>query len=438
MYRFAPSPTGDMHIGNLRAAIFNYICSLQDKSGFILRIEDTDTARNIEGKDQEIIEILKRFGISWQSLYYQSKNLKFHRQFAAKLLAEKKAFCCFCSEEELEAKKQAAKDAGEAYRYDGHCEHLSAQEVLGCDKPFTIRLKKPDHALEFTDAIKGRIAFEPQNIDSFVIMRADKTPTYNFACACDDMMQGVSFVIRGEDHVSNTPKQNWIRQSLGYDGEIKYAHLPIILNSEGKKMSKREDSSSVKWLLQSGYLPEAIANYLILLGNKTPREVFSMDEAVEFFDIAKISKSPAKFDEDKLAFINREHIKKASEQRLAELFELEPKFAPLIKFYTQEASLIPQIKEKIAAIYSAKDIPQEWTVQAQALREAILNLLSSNDAPEEFNDFKAALSQATSLKGKSLFMPLRFLLTGAPHGPELSELYPLIRADLKEILDATK
>ena len=438
MYRFAPSPTGDMHIGNLRAAIFNYICSLQDKSGFILRIEDTDTARNIEGKDQEIIEILKRFGISWQSLYYQSKNLKFHQQFAAKLLAEKKAFCCFCSEEELEAKKQAAKDAGEAYRYDGRCEHLSDEEVLNCDKPFTIRLKKPDHALEFTDAIKGRITFEPQNIDSFVIMRADKTPTYNFACACDDMMQGVSFVIRGEDHVSNTPKQNWIRQSLGYDGEIKYAHLPIILNSEGKKMSKREDSSSVKWLLQSGYLPEAIANYLILLGNKTPREVFSMDEAVEFFDIAKISKSPAKFDEDKLAFINREHIKRASEQRLAELFELEPKFAPLIKFYTQEASLIPQIKEKIAAIYGAKDIPQEWAAQAQALREAILNLLSSNGAPMEFNDFKAALSQATSLKGKSLFMPLRFLLTGAPHGPELSELYPLIRADLKEILDATK
>jgi len=427
-----------MHIGNLRAAIFNYICSLQDQSGFILRIEDTDTARNIEGKDQEIIEILKRFGISWQSLYYQSKNLKFHQQFAAKLLSEKKAFCCFCSEEELEAKKQAAKDAGEAYRYDGKCEHLSDEEVLGCEKPFTIRLKKPDHALEFTDAIKGRIAFEPQNIDSFVIMRADKTPTYNFACACDDMMQGVSFVIRGEDHVSNTPKQNWIRQSLGYDGEIKYAHLPIILNSEGKKMSKREDSSSVKWLLQSGYLPEAIANYLILLGNKTPREVFSMDEAVEFFDIAKISKSPAKFDEDKLAFINREHIKRASEQRLAELFELEPKFAPLIKFYTQEASLIPQIKEKIAAIYSAKDIPQEWTVQAQALREAILNLLSSNGAPMEFNDFKAALSQATNLKGKSLFMPLRFLLTGTPHGPELSELYPLIRADLKEILDATK
>lgn len=427
-----------MHIGNLRAAIFNYICSLQDQSGFILRIEDTDTARNIEGKDQEIIEILKRFGIKWQSLYYQSKNLKFHQQFAAKLLAEKKAFCCFCSEEELEAKKQAAKDAGEAYRYDGHCEHLSAQEVLNCERPFTIRLKKPDHALEFTDAIKGRITFEPQNIDSFVIMRADKTPTYNFACACDDMMQGVSFVIRGEDHVSNTPKQNWIRQSLGYDGEIKYAHLPIILNSEGKKMSKREDSSSVKWLLQSGYLPETIANYLILLGNKTPREVFSMDEAVEFFDIAKISKSPAKFDEDKLAFINREHIKRASEQRLAELFELEPKFAPLIKFYTQEASLIPQIKEKIAAIYSAKDIPQEWAAQAQALREAILNLLSSNDAPAEFNDFKAALSQATNLKGKSLFMPLRFLLTGAPHGPELSELYPLIRADLKEILDATK
>ena len=438
MYRFAPSPTGDMHLGNLRVAILNYVCSLQDKSGFIIRIEDTDKERNIPGKDKEILEILELFGIKWDTLYYQSKNLKFHREFAAKLLIDKKAFSCFCTESELEAKKEAAKARGEAYRYDGTCEHLSDNEVLNNQKPFVVRMKKPLGTMKFKDAIKGEISFEPENVDSFVIMRADFTPTYNFACAVDDMLEGVTFVIRGEDHVSNTPKQNWIRESLGYEGEIKYAHLPIILNSEGKKMSKREASSSVKWLLQSGYLPEAIANYLILLGNKTPREVFSMDEAVEFFDIAKISKSPAKFDEDKLAFINREHIKRASEQRLAELFELEPKFAPLIKFYTQEASLIPRIKEKIAAIYGAKDIPQEWSAQAQALREAILNLLSSNGAPMEFNDFKAALSQATNLRGKSLFMPLRFLLTGAPHGPELSELYPLIRADLKEILDATK
>lgn len=183
MYRFAPSPTGDMHIGNLRAAIFNYIVSKQKNEGYILRIEDTDKERNIDGKDEDIKEILTKFGIKWDKLYYQSKNLKFHREFANKLLIDKKAFCCFCSEEELAAKKQKAKDKGVAYRYDGTCEKLSDMEVLDITKPFVIRMKKPSHAMKFTDDIKGELSFEPENIDNFVIMRRDKTPTYNFACS---------------------------------------------------------------------------------------------------------------------------------------------------------------------------------------------------------------------------------------------------------------
>ncbi|MDA3046095.1 glutamate--tRNA ligase [Campylobacter sp. VBCF_06 NA8] len=435
MYRFAPSPTGDMHIGNLRAAIFNYIRSLQDKSGFILRIEDTDTARNIEGKDKDIMEILTLFGIKWQTLYYQSKNLKFHQEFAAKLLQEGKAFCCFCSEEELAAKKEKAKEKGVAYRYDGTCEHLSDAEVIDNPKPFTIRLKKPTRVLKFTDAIKGEISFEPENIDSFVIMRADKTPTYNFACATDDMLEGVTFVIRGEDHVSNTPKQNWIRECLGYTDEISYAHLPIILGPDGKKMSKRDDASSVKWMLDTGFLPEAIANYLVLLGNKTPCEVFSIEEAVEFFDIAKISKAPAKFDIDKLAFINREHIKRASAERICELFGVDESKVELVKFYTQESSLIPEIKAKISAIFSQKEIPSEFSQNAEILRNEILNL---TQIPAEFSELKTILMEKTALKGKAFFMPLRLLLTGAPHGPELGELYPLIKSSIKEILNASK
>ena len=221
MYRFAPSPTGDMHLGNLRVAILNYVCSLQDKSGFIIRIEDTDKERNIPGKDKEILEILELFGIKWDTLYYQSKNLKFHREFAAKLLIDKKAFSCFCTESELEAKKEAAKARGEAYRYDGTCEHLSDNEVLNNQKPFVVRMKKPLGTMKFKDAIRGEISFEPENVDSFVIMRADFTPTYNFACAVDDMLEGVTFVIRGEDHVSNTPKQDLIREGLGYTQKIK-------------------------------------------------------------------------------------------------------------------------------------------------------------------------------------------------------------------------
>ena len=431
MYRFAPSPTGDMHIGNLRAAIFNYICSLKDKSGFILRIEDTDTARNIEGKEEEIQEILHKFGIKWQTLYYQSKNLKFHREFAHKLLMDKKAFCCFCSSEILAQKKELAKQNGEAYRYDGTCERLSDEQVLECEKPFVIRMKKPASTMKFKDAIKGEISFEPENIDSFVIMREDKTPTYNFACAIDDMLEGVAFVIRGEDHVSNTPKQEWIRECVGFSEKIQYAHLPIILDNEGKKMSKRDSSSSVKWLLECGYMPEAIANYLILLGNKTPCEIFTIEEAAQWFDITKISKNPAKFDITKLAQINREHIKRASDERLSELFSLEISRANLIRFYTQESSLIPEISAKISAIFSPKNISEEWRENAEILRNLILN---ESEIPAEFNEFKSNLMKKSALKGKAFFMPLRLLLTNSEHGPELSELFPLIRDEIRAVV----
>jgi glutamate--tRNA ligase len=430
MYRFAPSPTGDMHIGNLRAAIFNYICSLQDKSGFILRIEDTDKERNIQGKEKDILEILSKFGIKPQQIYIQSENLKFHRQLASKLLIDKKAFACFCTEEELEAKKQKAKEEGLAYRYDGTCERLSDAEVLACQKPFVIRMKKPERTMSFTDAIKGELNFEPDAVDSFVIMRTDKTPTYNFACAVDDMLEGVTFVIRGEDHVSNTPKQDLIREGLGYTGKMNYAHLPILLNIEGKKMSKRENESSVKWLFEQGFLPEAIANYLILLGNKTPSEIFTIDEAVKWFDITKISRSPARFDVKKLEQINREHIKLASDDRIAEVFGVDKNLANLVRFYTQESSLVPEIKEKVNKIFAPKVAPEEYKSEFETIKNAAKNLGEF----ENFDDFKKALMTATGLKGKNFFMPLRALLTGDLHGPELSELYPLIKNDLARII----
>ena len=432
MYRFAPSPTGDMHIVNLRAALINYVCSLQDNSGFIVRIEDTDKERNIPGKDAEILEILKEFGISYQMLYYQSKNLKFHQEFAAKLLSEGKAFLCFCDEATLENKKQIAKEQGRAYRYDGTCEHLSADEVFNNPRPGVVRLKIPKDAdFSFDDEIKGRVSFESCNFDSFVLLRADKTPTYNFACAIDDMLEGVSCVIRGEDHVSNTPRQNLIRQVLGYNSKIKHAHLPIILNAQGQKMSKRENSSSVKWLLNQGYMSEAIANYLLLLGNKTPCEIFTLQEAKEWFSLKSLSKSPAKFDEDKLAQINREHIRQASDARLKQLGFTKPELA---RFFTQEASLITQIKEKINKIYSPKIIDDEWQANAKIIKNALLELVENKSLPDDFKQLQNILSQKTGLKGKAFFMPLRLLLSNASHGPELSQLYALIKDDLKEIL----
>ena len=261
-------------------------------------------------------------------------------------------------------------------------------------------------------------------------MRADKTPTYNFACAVDDMLEGVTFVIRGEDHVSNTPKQDLIREGLGYTGKMNYAHLPILLNIEGKKMSKRENESSVKWLFEQGFLPEAIANYLILLGNKTPTEIFTIEDAVKWFDITKISRSPARFDVKKLEQINREHIKLASKERIKEIFGVDESKVELVKFYTQESSLVPEIKAKVEAIYSPKIAPDEYKNEFEIIKKAALNLKTC----ETFDEFKKELMSATNLKGKNFFMPLRALLTNDLHGPELSELYPLIKDDLGKIL----
>ncbi|MDY0238113.1 MAG: glutamate--tRNA ligase [Campylobacterales bacterium] len=431
MYRFAPSPTGDMHIGNLRVALFNYICSKQDGRGFFIRIEDTDKARNIENKDKEILSILEKFGISYDKLYYQSKNLKFHRQFAALLLEKKEAFSCFCTNEELEEKREQSKKNQVAYRYDGKCEKLSDLEVLNNESPFVIRMKKPKGSISFVDSIKGELSFEADDIDSFVIMRHDKYPTYNFACAADDMLQGASFIIRGEDHVSNTPKQIHIKRALGFNEEVKYAHLPIILNQDGKKMSKRDDASSVIWLLNEGFLPEAISNYLILLGNKTPKEVFTLNESFEWFEIKNISKSPAKFDLDKLRFLNREHIKLKDEDELAKFFDFNPLISSkLAKLYTEEASTLKEIELKLKPFFEPKIAPSGFEEEFKILKEILLN----SSELKSYDEFRKYLSSNTNLKGKSLLKPLRVLLSGNENGPELSLIYEIINPFLKEIV----
>ncbi len=430
MLRFAPSPTGDMHIGNLRVAIFNYIVAKQRGERFVVRIEDTDIERNIEGKDKEILTILDRFGLKYEDVIYQSQNFSFHQNFAAKLLQERKAFACFCTEAELEAERNRAKIEKRPYRYSGKCEKITLEEASKKPGKFVVRIKKPNRPITFTDTIKGELTFDPFDIDSFVILRADGRPTYNFACAIDDMLHDISLVIRGEDHLSNTPKQIHIRNQLGYDKVIKYAHLPIILNAEGKKMSKRENASSVRWLLDEGFLPQAIANYLILLGNKTPNEIFTIDEAIEWFDLASISKAPAKFDLEKLRYINREHLKRMSETDLTKELGLEEDLGALAKLYLEEASTLKELKTKIDTIFEGQREFGEFEEEAQELKTAILGM----ELPENFDDFKKTLMEKTGLKGKKFFKPLRVLLTGAQHGPEISDLYIPLKNHIKRIL----
>ena len=432
MLRFAPSPTGDMHIGNLRVAIFNYIVSKQLNEGLIIRIEDTDKERNIEGKDKEILEILNLFSIEYKSVFYQSENLKYHQKMALQLMTQKKAFACFCSDSKLEELKEESIKKGIAFRYDGFCETLSDETVLNTNAPFTVRLKKPDHNIKFTDLLKGDFEYAPFDVDSFIILRQDKTPTYNYACSVDDMLMDISMVIRGEDHVSNTPKQIHIRESLGYTKEIKYVHLPIILNaSTGKKMSKRDDASSVKWLIDEGFLPSAIANYLVLMGNKTPTEIFTLEEAISWFKIENVSKSGAKFDIDKLRFINRKHLEIIDEMRLSKILGFaDADIGKLGKVYLEEASTIKEIKEKISLIFAPKTTCEDFQEEFLQLKECL------QKAPffDDFEELKKYVANETNLKGKSLFKPLRYILTGAHNGPNISDVYPLIKNYLGEII----
>ena len=430
MLRFAPSPTGDMHIGNLRVAIFNYIVARQNNEKLLIRIEDTDKARNIEGKDREILAVLDIFGIKYDKVVYQSGNFHIHQQMAKKLLDEKKAFVCFCSEEDIENERIKAKEEKRPYRYSGKCEELSSKEVeekLKENKKFVIRLKKPKNNIKFNDLIKGEFDFSPFDIDSFVILRGDLTPTYNFACAIDDMIYDISLIIRGEDHLSNTPKQIAIRDALGYEKEIKYAHLPIILNNEGKKMSKRENESSVKWLLEEGFLPEAITNYLILLGNSFEKEIFTLDEAIEFFDLSKISKAPAKFDMEKLKFINKEYMKNIN--NLAKRFGVNEIYEDLLQIFKNESSTLKEVKSKFDKIFE-KSADEEFKNEREILKKEILE----NELENDYNEFKKRIQKNTGLKGKKLFMPLRELLINEQHGAEIKDLYKVMKPYLKEII----
>ena len=433
MLRFAPSPTGDMHIGNLRVAIFNYMIAKQKDVNFIVRIEDTDKERNIIGKDTEIMDILEKFALPHYSVSHQSENLHIHQTLAIRLLEEKKAFVCTCTPEQLDADREEAKQNKVAYSYSGRCAYVGAEELQKLKEkktPFVIRIKTPDAPIVNHDLIKGDIETAPNEVDSFVILRTDGTPTYNFACACDDMISGISLIIRDEDHLSNTPKQKHIKTLLSYEQETDYAHLPIILNNEGEKMDMRDDASSVKWLFEQGFIPDAIANYLILLGNTAPTEIFTMPEALEWFDLSKLSSSPVKFDIDKLRLINRKHLHMMDDKRLSALFGFaDEDIGKLAKLYLEEASTINELEAKIKAIFAPKDFEGEWGDHMRTMEDLIQN------APmiDHFNEFEAYIMNNSGLKGKNFFKPLRLILTGAEHGPELSEIYPLIKPYLLEV-----
>ena len=424
MLRFAPSPTGDMHISSLRVAIINYILSKQLKEELLVRIEDIDKEKNIEGKDKEILEMLNLFSIEYSHVIYQSESLKYHQKLAMQLMSKKKAFSCFCGDEKLKELSEESEKRGESFKYDGFCETLSDETVLNVNAPFTVRISKPELNVEFLDELKGQFDYSALDIDSFIILNHDKTPTYDYACAVDDMLNDVSVIVREDKYLSNTPKQIHIRNELAYKRIIKYIHLPIISNAT-------DDLSSVKCFIEEGFLPSAIANYLVLLGNNTPKEIFTLEEAIEWFEIKNISEDTVEFDINKLKSINKKHIQLLDDMRLSKILGFaDSDIGKLGKIFSEDVSTIKEIKNKINLIFSIKTTCKGFEKEFVKIKECIKN------APffDKYNDFENYIIEKTGLKENFLIQPLKYILLGEENGPNISDIYPLIKNYLGEII----
>jgi len=344
--RIAPSPTGNLHIGTARSALFNYLFAKNQGGKFILRIEDTDLQRSDPRFEKEITESLKWLGIEWDEFYKQSERTEVYKKYLEKLLKEGKAYHCFCSEEELEAKRQEQMARGAPAKYNGKCRLLPEKEVrerLRRGEGSIIRFRVPEKKVRFQDLIRGEIEFDSGLIGDFSIAKNTSTPLYNLAVVIDDFEGKISHVIRGEDHISNTPKQMLLQEALGFS-QPKYAHLPLILGPDKSKMSKRHGAVAISDYRKEGYLPEALNNFMAFLGwnPDTEKESFLMKDLIKEFSLEKVQKSGAVFNVQRLDYLNGYYIRQKPLRELAEL--CQP--------YLPKAD--PGLIEKIVAIYQER------------------------------------------------------------------------------------
>jgi len=414
MLRFATMPIGDMNIADLRVAIINYIVARQKKENFLVRIDDIDKQKIIEGKDSEIVMILEKFAIKHDTLFHQSEHLNIYQSLAIGLLKENKAFICKCSILELDP--------------DCKCENILTnqdyKELKRKEEPFVIRLKKPNQNIIAKDIIRGEIVLKANEIDNFMILDNKYKPTYNFACACDDMLSEINLIIQDEKYLKNSPKQEYIKLSLGYLKSTQYLHLSTLIKGE---------EITIKELLQKGFIPDAIINYILLLENpNSPKEIFTLPEAIEWFDLYSIPQNNFKFDIDKLKFINREHLKRIDDKELSKVFGFaDSDIGKLAKVYLQDATTINELEGKIRAIFSPKPFDNEWGEEMKTLQKII------EEAPafKSFEEFVEYITQKSGLKDENLFKPLQILLTGSTNSsPKLSEIYPLIKSYILEVV----
>jgi glutamyl-tRNA synthetase len=445
--RFAPSPTGYLHIGGARTALFCWAYARRHGGTFVLRIEDTDRERSTQRSVQAILDSMAWLGLDYEGPYYQMERLDRYRALAEQLLESGHAYYCYASREELDALREQQRARGEKPRYDGRWRPENAKRAGLAPPPGVqpvIRFRNPEAGdVSWNDLVKGPISVSNAELDDLVLMRADGIPTYNFGVVVDDVDMAMSHVIRGDDHVNNTPRQINIYRALGAPLPA-FAHVPMILGQDGERLSKRHGAVSVMQYHEEGYLPEALVNYLARLGwSHGNDEKFSREQLVEWFDLEHISRSPARFDGEKLRWLNQQYLKEADDDRLAGLtapfleaggcrVEQGPPLAAVAALLKERVSTAKELADAAAYFYRALEPSEEMTREhyQPAVRGALEDLRGRLAAIEwnraRINETVKAVVAQHKLKLPRLAMPLRVMVCGTPQTPSIDATLELI------------
>lgn len=449
--RFAPSPTGHLHIGGARTAIFNWLFARHNKGKFILRIEDTDRSRSTEESIQEILEALKWLGLDWdEGPYRQTERMEIYKREAERLIQEGKAYYCYCTPEELEQIREESKKKFGIPKYDGRCRNRKEPRT-GVSPVIRFKANTEGETV-FHDIIKGEISYPNSQLDDFIIVRSDGTPTYNFVVVVDDALMGITHVIRGDDHLNNTPKQIQLYQALGYEIP-QFAHVPMILGPDKTKLSKRHGATSVLAYKEEGYLPEALFNFLVRLGwSHGDQEIFSKEELIELFTLEAVGKSPAVFNPEKLLWLNHHYIKTYPVEKLAELLAefLEKEgivddaskldrdwLKEVVIAFRERAKTLKEMAHqcdflfKAPGTYDEKGVKKFFKPETAQYLEALAEELEHSDTFDKETIDKVFENVLTrfNIKLKAVAQPVRIAITGRTVSPGLHEIILLTGKD---------
>jgi nondiscriminating glutamyl-tRNA synthetase len=470
--RFAPSPTGYLHIGGLRTALYNYLFSKHNNGKFVLRIEDTDQTRYVEGAIENLIESLKWAGIKYDEgvfvedhklvqkgeygPYIQSERLDIYKKYVNELIEKGYAYYCFCSKERLDTLRDEQKIKGLVPKYDGFCRNIPLEEArkrIADGEEYVVRLKLPhDKDIKFHDLVRGEIVINTNDIDDQVLLKSDGFPTYHLAVVVDDHLMKITHIVRGEEWLPSTPKHIYLYEAFGWEQPV-YVHLPTVLNSERKKLSKRHGDVSVEDFRSKGYLSEGLVNYLALVGwsPEDDEEILTLEEMVEKFSFERVSKTGGIFDRDKLDWVNGHYIRELDLEYITELTIPFLKEAKLIddKFCDENKEwlkvLVDTVRGNMSTLAEIVDKTDFiFKDEVEVVEEDAKEILGGentdtlmNAVIEELNNideidfdyakiFMKTIQKSTGIKGKNLFMPVRVALTGVAHGPEMVNIIYLL------------